>query len=74
MDNNKEDIRPVDIDKQKLGSLNQTLQNGLLSELSSIFKEVTFSESKFPADILVPDTRYKHSGSQNNNLLYPFND
>lgn len=32
-----------------------------------------FSNSKFSAGTPVLDTRYKHPGSQNNNLFYPFN-
>ena len=73
MDNNKEDIRPADIDEQRPATPNRTPRNGLLSELSSTFREVTFSEAKFPADTLVSDTRYEHPRSQNNNLFYLFN-
>lgn len=32
-----------------------------------------FSKSEFPVSILVLDIRYKHPESQNNNLLYLFN-
>lgn len=74
MNDNNEDIRPADIDKQRPATSNWMLQNRLLSELSSTFREVTFGESKFPAGTSVSDTRYKYLGSQNNNLLYSFND
>lgn len=50
------------------------LQNRLLSESCSTFKEVMFSKSEFAAHTYVLDTRYKHPGSQNNNLFYPFKD
>ena len=53
---NEEDIRPADIDKQKPATLNWTPQNELLSELSSTFREITFSESEFPASTPVSDT------------------
>ena len=71
--NNKKDIKPADIDKQKLATLNLIPWIKLLSELSSTFKEVTFSESEFLAGILVFDTQYKYPWSQNNNLFYLFN-
>ena len=48
-------------------------QNGLLSKLSFIFREVKFSESEFLTGILVFDTRYEHPGCQNNNSFYSFN-
>ena len=73
MDNYKEDIRPADIDKKRPASPYWMSQNGLLSELSSNLRDVMFSESKFPVSTPVLDTRYKHPGSQNNNLFYPFN-
>ena len=59
INNNKKGIRPVDIGKERLATLNWIPQNTLLSELSSIFGEVTFSESEFPASTPVLDTRYK---------------
>ena len=74
INNNKKDIRLADIDKEKPAIPNWMSQNGLLIELSLTFKEVTFNEYKFPAGILVLDTRFKHPGSQNNNFLYNFND
>ena len=72
--NNEEDIRSADIEKQRPVTPYETPQNGLLSELSSTFREVTFSKSKFPAGTSVFDIQYKHPESQNNNLFYPFND
>ena len=74
IDNDEEDIRPADLDKQRLAIPNWRPQNRLLSELSSTFREVTFSESEFPAGTPVSDTQYEHPGSQNNNPFYPFND
>lgn len=75
MDINKEDIKPeANIDKWRPATPNWTSQNKLLSELSSIFKEMMFSESKFSAGILVLDIRYKHLKSHNNNPFYLFND
>ena len=71
--NDKEDIRRADIDKQRPATPNWTPQNGLLSELSSTFREVTFSKSEFLASTPVSDTRYKHPESQNNNPFYFFN-
>ncbi len=38
------------------------------------FRKVTFSESDFPVDTSVLDTRYERLGSQNNNWFYLFND
>ena len=73
MNNNEQDIRLVHIHKQRSAIPNCTSQNGLLSKLSSTFKEVMFSESKLLAGTLVLDTRYKHPESQNNNLFYLFN-
>ena len=73
MNNDKEDIRPANIDEQRPATPNWMPQNTLLSKLSSTFKEVTFSKSKFPAGTPVLDTRYKHLENQNNNLFYPFN-
>ena len=71
--NDEEDIRPANIDKERLATPNWTSQNRLLSELSSTFREVMFSECKFSVRISILDTKYKHSGSQNHNLFYPFN-
>ena len=72
--NNKEDIRPANIDKQRSATFNWTPWNGLLSELSSTFREVTFSESEFPVGRPISDTWYEHAESQNNNPFYPFID
>ncbi len=72
--NNNEDIRPADIDQLRPTTPNWTPWNGLLSQSSQNFREVTFSESEFPVGTPVLDTRYKHPGSQNNNPFYPFND
>lgn len=73
MDNAKEDFRPADIDKKILITSNLTSQNKLFSKLSSIFKEMMFSESVFLASILVLDIRYKYLKSRNNNSFYLFN-
>lgn len=73
IDNNKKIIRLANIDKQKPATPNWTFQKRLLSELSSTFKEVTFSKSEFPASTFVLDTKYKYLESQNNNLFYFFN-
>lgn len=48
-------------------------QNRLLSKLSSTFREITFSESEFLIGILVSNTWYKHSKTQNKNRFHPFN-
>jgi Plavaka transposase len=74
IDNDEEDIRPADLDEQRPATPNWRPRNGLLSESSSTFREVTFSESEFPAGIPVSDTQYEHPGSQNNNPFCPFND
>lgn len=70
---NKKDIKPIDIDKKRLATPNQTLWNRLLSELSFYFRKMIFSEAKFLINIQVLDTRYKQLRSQYNNLFYPFN-
>ena len=41
--------------KKKLRTFNRTLQNRLLSELSSIFQKMMFSKSKFLANIPILD-------------------
>ena len=74
INNNEKSIKPADLNKQRPATPNWRPQNGLLSESSSTFKEVTFSESEFPAGTPVSDTQYEHPGSQNNNPFYPFND
>ncbi len=71
--NDNENSRPPDIDKQRPTIPNWIPRNGLLSELSRNFREVTFSESEFSIGTPVSDTRYVHPGSQNSNLFYPFN-
>ena len=73
IDNNKKDIRLADIGNQKPATPNWIPRNKLPSELSSTFRELRFSESKFLAGISLSDTKYRHSGRQNNNLFYPFN-
>lgn len=50
------------------------LLNGLLSELSSTFRKITFSESQFPANILNLDIRYEYLESQIKNIFYLFSD
>lgn len=70
----KKNIRQGDIDKQRPGTINWRPQNGLLNELCSTFREMGFSESEFLVGTPVLDTQYEHSGSQNNNSLYLFND
>lgn len=75
LDNNEEDIRQSDRDKQRSATLSDfTPQNKLLNKLSSTFKEITFSESKFSASTPILNTRYKHSGTQNKNRFHLFND
>ena len=71
---NDDKIRPANIDQQRPITPNWIPQNGLLKELFRNFKEVSFSEFKFPISIPVSNTRYEHSESQNNNLFYLFND
>lgn len=85
MSNDKEDIKLANIDQHLLATLNWTSQNKLLATLNwisqnkllaescSTFREVTFSESEFLANTPVSKTWYKHSGIQNNNPFYPFN-
>ena len=72
MDNNKEDIREIDIDKQRYKTPNEMPQNGLLSELSSTFKQTRFRKYEFSFGTSVLDTQYKHFESQKNNPFYPF--
>lgn len=49
-------------------------QNKLLTELSLSFKEIIFTESKFPTSTPVLDAKYKYSESyKNNNLYYSIN-
>ena len=74
IDNNKENIRLADINQQRSKKPNLRPWNRLLSELSSTFREVTFSESKFQASTMVWNTQYKHYRSQNKNPFYPFHD
>lgn len=73
INNNEKDIRLVDIGEQSLANPNWRPQNKQLSKLSSTFRKVMFSESKFVAGTSVLDTQYKYPGSQNNNLFYFFN-
>ncbi len=73
-DNDDENSKLADIDKKRLTIPNWTPQNGLLSELSRNFREVTFSKSKFLVGTPILDTRYVHPGSQSNNPFYLFND
>ena len=73
IDNDEQDMRQADIDKQRPTTPNWTPWNGLLNESSLTFREMMFSKSEFLAGIPVLDTRYEHSGSQNNNPFYPFN-
>ena len=61
IDNNEEDINLPNINEERLAIPNWMSQNRLSSELSSTFREVTFSESKFPTTTPVLDTRYKYS-------------
>ncbi len=74
MGNNDENSRPADIDKQRPTTPNLISRNGLLRELSRNFREVTFSESKFPVGTPVLDTRYVHPRIRSNNPFYLFND
>ncbi len=73
-DNDDENSRPANIDKKRPTTPNWTSRNGLLSELSQNFREVTFSKSEFPIGTPVSDTRYVHHGSQSNNPFHLFND
>ena len=51
----------------------RTPQDGLLgSESSSSLRKDRFNKQKFSAGTLVSNIKYDHSGSQNNNLFYPF--
>ncbi len=61
--NNNEDIRPVDIDQQRPITPNSIPQHRLLSKSSRNFREVTFSESEFPAGTRVLDIGYEHPRS-----------
>lgn len=75
MNNIEKDIRQFNKDKQwPTTPSNFMPQNGLLNELSSTFKKVTFSESKFLVRTLVSNTWYKYFGTQNKNLFYLLND
>ena len=71
--NNKNNIS-ADIDQPRPIIPKWTPQNGLLSDLSQNFKQVTFSKSKFPFGTSVSNIRYKHLGSWSRNLLHSFND
>ncbi len=73
-DNDEKDIRPANINQQRPTTPHWTLWNGLLSELSRNFREITFSKSEFPFGTPVYDTRYEYPESQNNYLFYLFND
>ncbi len=72
--NDDKNSRPTDIDKQRPTTPNWTPWNGLLSKSSWNFREVMFSESEFPVDTPVLDTRYVHPENWSSNLFYPFND
>lgn len=74
LDNKEEDIKLMDINKQRLAVSDLMPQNGLLIELCPTFKKVTFSKSEFLAIMLILDTKYKYPENQNNNLLYLFID
>lgn len=75
LDNNKKNLRLININEQKLATLSNSMsQNRLLSKLSSTFREVTFNKSEFLADILILKTKYKHPRSQKKDLYYRFND
>lgn len=58
IDIDKENIRPGNINKQKLTTPNCMSQNGLLSESFSTFKEVIFSEFRFLVGTPVVNIKY----------------
>ena len=52
----------------------RTSKNELfVNESSSSLIEVRFGKQDLPADKLISDIKYHHLYSQNDNLLYPFN-